>query len=194
MECPDKPEDLFIYGNTILAAGKDNKWLPNPSPAYTALPGALAVLEAAIIKGKTGLRGAVAERKSAEAAVVKLIQQNGAAVQIVANENPAHAVEIITSAGYKVLQTGGRHSQTLHCEKGDVAGEAYLYVPVFADGAVYFARYTVDGKTFVDVMESHKTKIHLTNLPLHQTISIQYRASCPSKRMDWSEPISYFVV
>ena len=123
-----------------------------------------------------------------------MLEQLAAFVQSVADANPDHAAAIIESARFPIARTGGRLPQSFHVEQTDNTGTATVYVPVFDADATYFVQYSPDQKTYIDVPESMKTKISLPNLPVHTTIWVRYRASGRHGRLDWSDPISYFVL
>jgi hypothetical protein len=171
-------------------------WFKDLAVLIAQLATGITTLDDAQTKASTRAVGTIAVRNDAVTALQDLLRACGRGVETVGDAHPAQRAEIYEASGFPLAAPSTPTSHQFALEKGLHSCEAIATLPVFEPGAMYFLQYTIEGTTTtVDVPETKNTRITLTNLPLHQTIHLRYRATgAAGRRLDWSQTLSYFVV
>jgi len=107
LKLPTKVPALIQFAQNIVKGVTGNPAFPNAAPLLAPITAAITALNTAETATLTRLKGAVATRNAARAALIGLIEQLKAAVQSAADADPDNAPSIIQSAGISVREVAG---------------------------------------------------------------------------------------
>ena len=97
-------------------------------------------------------------------------------VEMVANNNPATAASIITSAGMQVATAGGNNAISELTLTAAGNGKVQLNVPRQTGEKAFVFESSTDGTTWVECASSTTTKVTISNLTPSTTVYFRYYA------------------
>jgi hypothetical protein len=186
---------LIIRARAILVAMTGNTWFPTPFPTLAEVEAATDVLFDAETKTQTRVVESVSERNAKRKALVALLQRLASYVQAIAIANPAHAAEIVESAGMYLKKAGGPRGRIFHA-KQIRAGAIRVFAPYAGDGAAYEFQYSLDGgRTWLGTPQQimNRADVTIEGLPPRAMVHLRYRATVKNVTGDWSQTIAIMV-
>ena len=194
LKLPIKVPALILYTQTIVKGMTGNPAFPNAAPLLAQITAAITALGTAEAATLTRVKGAVATRNAARAALLALLQQLKATVQTAADADTDNAPSIIESAGIAVRKTPVRPPRVFDATQGATSGSAKLVTASAGHRASYEWESSTDGgKTWVTAPPSLQAKTVITGLPAGSTVQFRYRAVTKTGAADWSQPVSLLV-
>ena len=191
---PRRVSDLISYAARIVTEMTNNPSFPSPTPTLAAIIAALAVLQTAQSTALARTAGAATTRNEKRAALVVLLRQLGAYIQVAADATPENGASTIQSAGVAVRKTPTQVARAFVAVQGAVSGSVKVTAVVAARRAAYDWEYSVDGgKTWVPTPTTLQSKTTITGLPAGTTVQFRYRAATKTGEGDWSQPTSLMV-
>jgi len=194
LNLPLKVPALLTYAGNIVKSMTGNPHFPNPSPPLATLGAAIVTLSAAESATLTGTKGAVAQRNTAKAALVLLLQELRGNVQTAADADIENGAAIIQSAGIALRKTPVRGKRVFNAEPGPTTGSVKLVAGAAARRASYEWEYSSDGgKTWVAATPTLQATTVVSGLPAGTPMLFRYRGVTKTGVVDWSAPVSLLV-
>jgi hypothetical protein len=188
----DHVPDVIKQLQTIHAAMDGNTWFPNPTVPLALFLTAINELDASETAAKTKTKGLARTRDSKLRTAKSLAHQLKAYVQAIADANPAHAGEIIESAGMSRKKLTVRQPQGFSAEQGDVSTSVDLAAP--AGAMAYHWFYSSDGgKTYLQGPSTGYSTSTLPNLTPGTLYLFRFQPIHGEGPGDMSDPISLMV-
>jgi hypothetical protein len=187
---PTKVADLISYATRIVTEMTGNAFFPTPTPPLATLSSAIGDLQVAQAAAIARTAGAATTRNEKRAALVMLLRQLRAYVQVVADATPENGPSIIQSAGLAVRKTPTKAARAFAATQGAVSGSAKITAVVAARRASYEWQYSLDGgKTWIAVAGTLKASTTVTGLPVGTAAQFRYRAITKAGEGDWSQAV-----
>jgi len=185
---------LTVARAMVLAMG-GNKSFPAPDPPLAAISTAADDLEAAQARVDQRVKGASDDRDAKQAALVKLLHEEKAYVQKVADAgDPAHAADVIQSAAIAVKHVPARRTRAFTAKPGPTPGSAALAAPSPGRRSSYEWEYSADGgKTWVAAPPSVQSRTIVTGLQPDTAYAFRYRTVTKAGPSLWSDPVTLLV-
>ena len=138
---------LITYAQRIVTAMTNNPSFTTPSPTLAALTAATSALQTAEAGALSRLKGAVATRNDARAALVTLLQQLRAYIQTTADANVENSTAIIQSAAVDVRKTPAHVARIFTAKAAAVSGSVKVVAPAAGPRASYEWEYSTNNGT-----------------------------------------------
>ena len=185
---------LIAFAKAIVQALTGNKSFPNPDPSLAVVTSAIADVEAAQALVETRVKGAVQARATKRAALVALLRGLLVYVQKIADADPAHAPELIASAGMRARKVAVRAQRVFAAKHGPISGTVSLVAPSGGRRAGYEWQYSVDGgKTWLQARATLRAATTITGLVPGSTVQFRGRLVDKKGDTDWCPPVSLMV-
>jgi hypothetical protein len=190
---PASPKKVIALVRSVITAMTGNPSFPSPTPPLATIRAdvdALELAEAAVLVRTRGNK----EMRDAKLTVVREdYAQLATYVQTIANANPAQAAAIIESAGMSLKKPSLRNTPAFAVRDGLTSGSVTLISKKAGDRASYRRQYSLDGKTWVDVGVTLKTRATISGLTPGLLYLFQCRVTTKSGPGDWSEVVTHLV-
>jgi hypothetical protein len=147
---------------------------------------------------KEKVPGAVAQRTIARNTVYATAETYRAYVESLCADSPEQAAALAQAAGLKLAAASTRAKPILAARGGLQSGEVVLS----ANGSLLHKgkgqrffnwQYTLDGKTFVSVPSTPKTKTTIAGLPALATVGFRVSVTTSAGQQEWSQVVSLLV-
>jgi hypothetical protein len=195
LSLPKSVPALITYAQGIVMQMTANPSFPNPTPTLAAVTAAIGELQIAETAALARTKGAVAARNERRTALVSVLQQVRAYIQVTADADAANAGSIIQGSGVAVRKTPTRRARAFAAKPGPVSGVAKVVAEAAARRAAYEWQYSTDGgKTWVTAPPTLQAKTTIAGLAPGSTAQFKYRAVTKSAAGDWSQPVSLMVL
>lgn len=192
LRLPDKPDEVLLRAKTIVNSMRGNKWFPTPDPPLEDVERAIAAFQDAGVAARSLTRGTVADRNAKQGWLETLLVGLRIYVERIANANPSHAAEIVTSASMFLRGDRRRGKLPFVVKKGKLPGAAELWVKVEHKRAGYHWQMSVDGgKTWIGLPPGNKGNTTVEGLESGRVYLFRFRVVTKDGPRDWSEPVEY---
>jgi hypothetical protein len=172
----------------------NNPSFPNPAPTLAAVTAAIDELRAAEAGALARTKGAAAARNEKRKALVALLEQVRAYIQLTADAGEGNGPSIIESAGVAVRKTATRHARIFAAKPGRISGVAMIVAASAGHRASYEWQYSTDGgKTWVAAPTTLQAKTTVAGLVPGATVQFKHRPVTRAGEGDWSQPVSLMV-
>jgi hypothetical protein len=194
LKLPLSVSALVTYSQNIVKRMTANPAFPSPTPSLGAITQAVDDLQAAEAAALARTKGAVATRNDKRTALVLLLKQLRAHIQMVADASSDNGAAIIESAGVAVRKATSRRARTFTARPGAISGSAKVIAPTASRRASYEWQYSIDGgKTWVLAPVTLQSKTTITGLTPGSTVLFKSRAVTKTGEGDWSQPVSLLI-
>jgi len=194
LKLPKSVSALITYSTGMVTSMTGNPSFPTPVPALAAVTTAIDELHVAEAAALARTHGAVAVRNEKRAALVSLLVQLKAYIQMIADGNVDNAPAIIQSAGVSVRKSATPHPRTFDAKPGTISGTVRIRAKSAARRASYDWEYSLDGgKTMVALPSTLQAKTTVTGLAPGSTVEFRFRSVTKTGQGDWSQPLSFLV-
>ncbi len=192
---PAKPvHDLIAQTLSIINAMTGNSYFVSPNPPLATVSADNSALAAAETIALTKVTGAVEARDAKKRIVLDDLHHLKLYVQVIADQNPTHAVEIILSAGMHVKKSTAHSKQDFVATQGTSSGLAKLVVKaVPSKRASYEWQWSTDLKTWTTLPATLQARTTVPNLTPGTTCYFRSRAVTKTGTGDWSQVVSLIV-
>ncbi len=190
----EKPTPKLIAQATALVSSMTNN--PNfttPNPPLATVTAAITALQTAETAVKARTHGAVASRNAQQKALVTVLEQTKAYIQMMADSNSDTAEAVIKSAGVAVRAAVIRQKQVFAVEEGPVSGSVKLTTVRAAPRASYEWQYSLDGKTWQTMPSTLQTKTSMQGLTVGSSVMFRSRAVTKAGEGDWTQAVAITV-
>jgi hypothetical protein len=192
-KCPRRVRDLCTFARLVAARLSEDPLFSRPD-LVTLLDARALALEAAVAVVETRRRGAAAERKARQRALLDALGQARSYVQAVASGNPPlEAAMIVERAGLSIKDAKGPTRAALAVKPGGVSGTARVYVRAEMVRASYEWQYAQAEGAWVSLPSTPRAKTTLEGLVPGALYWVRVRSLTADGRADWSEPVSFRV-
>ncbi len=194
LNLPTVVPSLIVYGRHMVQAMTNNPWFPSPFPPLDLVTADLDALEAAEVTTRSRAKGTVAIRNLKRRAVdADLIGLKGY-VQWIADQHPADAEAVITSAGMAPKRFTPRQKPELSARMGEVPGEVLLRAKAAGKVVAYMWQSSSDGGTTWDGLGT-TTVADTSVVGLAAGASYLFRFCTTIKKTtgEWSQAIRFLV-
>jgi hypothetical protein len=194
LKLPRPVAALIAFARGLIEALTGNLAFPNPDPTLLILTGAVADLVGAETAAQAKTVGAVAVRNDKRAVLIKLLKQEMAYIQKIADADPAHAGALIQSARLSVRNPATRKKQVFAARPGEVSGSVRVVAESAGRRASYEWQYSTDGgKTWQLAPVTLQAKTVVTGLQPGSSVTFRYRSVTKTGEADWSQAITLVV-
>jgi hypothetical protein len=194
LKLPKKVTALVTYATGIVKGMTGNPAFPNPVPALAAITTAIDELQAAETAALTRAKGAATVRNEKRTALVQLLVQLKAYIQVQADASVENGASIIESAGVGVRKAVTRRARVFAAKAGAVSGSVKLVTVAVSHRASYEWEYSTDGgKTWTTAPPTLQAKTSMSGLQAGSTVQFRYRSVTKTGATDWSAAVSLMV-
>jgi len=194
LSLPKSVPGLIVYAQNIVKRMTGNPSFPNPAPTLAAITAAIDELQAAEAAAIARTKGAAAARNDKRKALVAILEQLRAYIQLTADADEGNGPSIIQSAGVAVRKTPTRHARIFAAKPGRVSGVATVIAASAGHRASYEWQYSTDGgKTWVAAPTTLQAKTSVGGLVPGATVQFRHRPVTRAGEGDWSQPVSLMV-
>ena len=191
LNLPKSVPELINYVQGIIKGMTNNASLPSPTPTVAQLTQAVSDLQTAEAGALARTKGAVATRNEKRTALVSLLQQLRAYVQVTADVTPENGASIIESSGLAVRKTPTRTPRVFSAQQGAVSGEVKVLAPSAGARTSYEWEYSTDGgTTWLAMPPTIQAKTSVAGLKPGSSVMFKYRSVTKTGATDWSLPIT----
>jgi hypothetical protein len=185
---------LITYATRIADCMTDNPWFPAPVPSLAAVRAAIADLSKAEVTKQLGGAGTATTCNDRRQDLTLLLQQLQGYVQVIADEHPESAAQIIESAGMSVKGRRGPGGRVFSAARGPVSGTIVRFAPSAGDRAAYEFACSLDGgATWILWPVETKASTTIPGLKPGTRVLCRYRVKTKGVRGDWSDPVATIV-
>jgi hypothetical protein len=186
----------------VAGIGGNPTLFTNPNPALSAIQAQIAVVDKAEVVAGTRAHGSAAARNVQRGILVGMLETQQTTVQGVADASatPEEAISTIEAAGLSVAQVASYAKAILAVTQGSTPGTVALSANATALGAAKTKKsffnweYTADGKTFIAMPSTPKSKTSLTGLTPLSTYGFRVAVTDADGVLGpWSQIVSFLV-
>jgi hypothetical protein len=185
---------FIVFGRHVVQSMTGNPWFPSPNPPLATVTSDLDALEVSEATARTRAKGAASVRDEKRRVVEDHLMMLKIYVQLIANQNPEHAISIIDSAGMSLKNLRTRLKPALQALMSVIQGEVLLRAKSAGRGAAYEWAYSADGgKTWVALPLTNHAKTIVQGLTLGTVYQFRFRTTVKNVTSAWSDTISFLV-